>query len=261
MAEIHVPKDALSILEEIIELSQQVEANDIHYRVSIGDYGHKEATRSKQDFEKLLCQLFTLGHRWCGLNPLKYQCTTADDLPDFNLRFFLGNKKFYSDVVEFRVPYEIYGIISRGEKHEYADDRSSFVNMVRLLLTSLKEKVIVHARQAAKSAKPDHAEVMNQNEKDENLEPRLINAGRSIKCSKDTFDFTVQQAKVIRIMWEKGINSQEFYPEQDILEEAGLSKTSFANVFKSRRKKFKAVFEQHKSMKDCWRLNLGQTDD
>ena len=58
-------------------------------------------------------------------------------------------------------------------------------------------------------------------------------------------------------MWEKRKNSQEYYPEQDILEEAGFSTTSFANLFKSRKDSFRAIFERHKTERGLWRLNLG----
>lgn len=258
MTKIQVPDNAESILDEIVRLAEEVESNNNYYHEYPDLIGHEEFTKFNQDYDNLINKIDTLGHRWCLMNPIKYNCTFDDYYPQSkDLWFYEDNAELPQDAIEHCVPHEIYQVIKIGTNHESHKDRSEFVTRVRQLLSSLKEKVIVQNRQSANLAKPDHSKVINQDEKNEIVKPRLINAGRTIKCSKGTFDFTVQQAKVIKIMWKKGINSQEFYQEQEILEEAGIGGTSFANVFKSRKEKFNAIFEQHKSMRDCWRLNLG----
>ena len=261
MAEIHIPKDAESILDEIFKLAQQVEANDFSYDKPPNIVDEEWILKSKQDCNNLLTAIRHLGYRWCEMDPITYYSAPMSLLDeDWSLMFYVrGGTKLENPAV-FTVPFEIFRIVAYANDFS-PEQRDELANEVLGFISQLKEKIFIKARLADNSAEFEYSEGSSQKDKDTISKPRLINAGRTIECSKGPFDFTVQQAKVIKIMWKKGINSQEFYQEQDILEEAGIGGTSFANVFKSRRKEFNAVFEQHESMKDCWRLNLGQTDD
>ena len=264
MAEIHVPKDALSILDEIIKLAEQVEANNNYYGEYPDVVGHEEVTKFNQDFDRLHSAILLLGNRWCEMDPILYSCQTSTDREEScSLWFFRNDSEGFDGLIEHPVPIEIYDIVDEFCKPNEVPGKKRFPIEVRQRLSVLREKVIVQTKLATRVEEiQDKDETALHNDpKEKVIKPKLTNAGRTLVCSKGTFDFTPPQAIVVKIMLEKGFNSQEFYAEQEILDEAKMDDTSFANVFKSRRKEFKAVFEQHKTMKDCWRLNLGQADD
>jgi len=257
MVEIHIPKRAKSILDDIIKLAEQVEANDNYYVDSPNRAKGKWILKSKNDFNNLLTAIRHLGYRWCEMDPITYFSAPISLLDeDWSLKFYVRGVTKLENPAVFPVPFEIFRIVAYASDFSL-EQRDEFANEVLGFISQLKEKVLIKAGLADNSAEFEYSEGSSQKDKDFISEPRLTNAGRTIECSKGTFDFTPPQARVISVMWEKRINPQEFSPEQNILEEAGLSKTSFANVFKSRKKEFDAIFEQHHSMKDCWRLNLG----
>ncbi len=182
--------------------------------------------------------------------------TGASEVP--NYLHFVREKDHIGYPIQIAVPNEINEIAENYFDEEILVTAYEFPVKVRQVLSLLREKLKARTNIDVDSNRDNLTEIDN---KQRIITPKLTNAGRTLVCSKGTFDFTAPQAIVVKIMLEKGFNSQEFYSEQAILDEAKMSKTSFANVFKSRRKKFKVIFEQHKTMKDCWRLNLGQADD
>ena len=261
MVEIHVPKRAKSILDDIIKLAEQVEANDNYYVDFPNRAKGKWILKSKKDFNDLLTAIRHLGYRWCEMDPITYFSAPISLLDeDWSLKFYERGVTKLENPAVFPVPFEIFRIVAYASDFSL-EQRDELVNEVLGFISQLKEKVLIKAGLADNSAEFEYSEGSSQKDKDFISEPRLTNAGRTIECGKGPFNFTVQQAKVIAVMWKIGTDSQDFFPEQVILEKAKLGRTSFANVFKSRQEEFKAVFEQHKSMRDCWRLNLGQTND
>lgn len=259
MAEIHVPKNAKIILDEIIELAEQVEANNNYYGEYPDVVGHEEVTKFNQDFDRLHSAILLLGNRWCEMDPILYSCQTSIDREEScSLWFFRNDSEGFDGLIEHPVPIEIYDIVDEFCKPNEVPGKKRFPIEVRQRLLVLREKVIVQAKLATRVEEIQIKDEtgLHNDPKEKVIKPRLINDGRSIECSKGTFEFTPPQARVIEIMWEQRIKSQGFISEQKILNEAKMSKTSFANVFRSRKKEFDAIFEQHHSMKDCWRLNL-----
>lgn len=261
MTKIQVPEDAESILDEIIELARQVEANNNYYREYPDVGGHEEETKFNQDFDELKNSVDVLCYRWCEMDPLQYSCNCPIDSSDTSLFFGRFDMIDFNDMLVFNVPNEIYTIVSKYSESDGPINKYVFPLEVRQQLSMLREKVIIQTRLASKSSNSENSRDENRKDRDKSSEPKLINDSRTVRIGIDEHTFTAQQSIIVKIMWEKGIHSPDFWSEQTILEEAKLQSSSFVSLFRSRRDEFKAVFEQHDSKSDLWRICLGQTAD
>lgn len=254
MAEIHVAKNALSILDEIIELAEQVEANNNFYRELGPAMDSLEITRFQQDFDRLKNAIDLLGFKWCEIDPLTYCFIPTGTSGSFSQLHFMKEKEHTGEPDEIEAPKEVKEIVEKYFDRKIPVAGNEFPAKVRQVLSLLREKLKARSNLYLDSNTDKPTEI---DDTQSIITPKLINGGRTIECGKGTFNFTVQQAQVIAVMWDKRLKSQEYYSEQIILEDAGIGGTTFANIFKSRIEEFKAVCEQHEAMKDCWRLNLG----
>ena len=250
-----IPQNAFQIVIELAEEADDfmgelgvVLSEDSSLQISIG---------VKKRLKVFWDSIFLLPFRWASMNPLKYKYGV---LKAKNKYYFVFSSIDINDndteSIDFEIPIELYEF--------YLDLSCPFQNIDNpsdndlYYAFCLCEEIVSKFYPFSRRLKivSELSRTVQNDDAPKDQMPRLADSGRTIICKKGSYTFTKTQSRIIILFWENYKMGNGYISEQDALEKVDNSRSSFENIFRSRKEQFKAIFENHESEKDLWRLNL-----